>query len=204
MFSNLISLKRHVLPDEEIGSADFDEALQILGNGVAEQLEKACRRRFVRETGAQETYTADRSFFVVPVYPIETVSAVELRGTLDDSWEDISDRMRHLHESAGMIYFDSIVGPWMSRIRVTWDGGYWFDDTEDESGNQPQGSTLLPDDLKLAWLQQCAFAWQQTEKLGIPLEGMPPADKSKGASGLEQIELLPTVQATLKNYKSYG
>lgn len=201
MLSNLITLKTHVLPAEEVGGADFDSALQILGSGIARQLEQYCHRRFERATGLQAEIQADRSFVALPVYPIETVTAAELRATRDDSWADISGRITHLNEEAGLVYFDSIVGPYMSRIRITWDGGYWFDSTEDESGTQPGGSTLLPDDLKLAWLQQCAFAWQQTEKLGIPLEGMPPADKQKGASGLEQIALLPAVKETLKNYQ---
>ena len=203
MLSNLANLKRWVLPQEEVSSTDFDEALQTLGTGVAGQLETYCNRRFVRAPGQTMEFSADRSFLSVPTYPIEKVSALEMRSDNDEFWVDILDSMIQVDATAGLVRLLGVAGHYNERIRVTWDGGYWIDETAGGTGTQPAGSTRLPDELKLAWLQQCAFAWQQRDKLGIPLERSPKAQKVIGASGLEQLKLLPGVEQTLDNYKRY-
>ena len=199
---NLNELKAWLMP-EGIGD-EFDAVLQTLGKAVADQLETACNRTFGRQIDATYEASGDRSLMIVPVYPIETVTSLELQPMHGDPWEDITTAMLGVRSISGMVFLNGPQGRPHSRLRVTWSGGFWWDDTEDSTGEQPEGSALLPDDLKHAWRQQCAMVWEQRERLGIPLEAPVKSQKVIGVSGLQNIEVLPEVQRVIQHYRRFS
>ena len=198
---NRISLKRWLLPAEEQSGSDFDDAIDQIGKGVAAVFDKHCDRFLARESSATAVFTADRETVILPRYPIEGVSAFELRTDLVTGWEalTVNDVIQNMTEDAGVLTLSARQGNRFARIRITWTGGYWFDSSEDESGNLPAGATSLPLDLKLAWLNQCAHVWENREKLGIAIGNR--ANDQPGA--LKKIELLPSVREILHDYIRY-
>lgn len=197
---NRTSLKNWVLPEDERSGTEFDSALELIGLGVAAQLEKFCNRQFSYEAAAQTSFAADRLTFTLPRYPIVSIATLEIRYSMNEAWEDITDLIDNHQEKSGNVWFYGVLGRPQGTCRITWAGGYWFDETEDESGVQPVGSTALPADLSLAWLQQCAHVWEMRDKLGIPLG----TDPEGASSALPAVTLLPSVKETLLDYRRFA
>jgi hypothetical protein len=142
------------------------------------------------------SFTADCDHFYLPRYPLEAVSLIERRDSIQTGWVTLdASTIMQMRESSGMIAFGGTLGSYFSTLRVTYTGGYWYDTTEDGSGTLPSGATKLPDDLKLAWYLQCRKVWQSIDKLGVKI--------MQGESGpgtvtdsLASLEIVPEVKGS--------
>lgn len=179
---NLTTLKTHLLAASLAAKSSAvapDAVIAKIGSGLALQLGKFCGRAWPRVTGAQQEFTADRLSYIVPNYPIEQVSLIETRATLADPWLSVpvASVVTTIDYPAGIVVLAWMQGIHWTRVRVTWDGGYWYETKEPaDSGYptaQPAGSTALPDDLQLAWLLWCQEVWNKRDKLGIGISTAP-------------------------------
>jgi hypothetical protein len=204
---NLTIVKKHLLPATMVSESRFDDVILDISQGVAALIEQWCNRKFQRTVDDTAIFQADRMSFILPRYPVESISKVETRETEDDSWEDVtSDNLiKSTSLASGVIYFGegADAGKYWSSIRFTYTGGYWFEDYEPSDDGYPQalpsGAARLPIDLKLAWLMQCRDIWSKFDKLGTGL--------NKEGTGnllgttLGALEFSKAVISILHNYK---
>jgi hypothetical protein len=201
---NLDELKRHLLSESFVSRTDFDAAITIVGRGIAGQFDKYCNRNFERVADAKVEFTADRNHYYLPRYPLEVISSVEQRTSLAEGWVALPTNgiIQNLDETIGLIQFDGQLGHWSVRLRITYTGGNWFEtlepDAEDYPTDQPEGSTALPPDVKLAWLLQAGHVWATMDKLGTSI-----AQDDKAASTLSALDLIPEVKQALDSHKRY-
>ncbi len=200
--ANLVYLKSQLLAAVLRDGTDYDAPLTTIGKGVATQLENACQRKFARLEGAVEILPADYCQFLLERYPLESISKIELKLTEADGFVEkvINDYVRTIDLKVGIVNLPDgqDAGPWYARLRFTYTGGFWIDDTDDISGTVPEGQTELPADLRLAWVLQCREVWNKTDKSGVGIiEGM--AEKVKIPS-LSEIKLIPQVEQILTDY----
>lgn len=201
---NLIGLKRHLLAPGMMTQTTFDTVIADLGKAVAAAFEGYCARKFARVVGAQDIFTADRVSYVLTRYPLESISAVDLRDTMAAGWvaQDVNTLITQQDTEAGLVLWDGQAGTRRTLMRITYTGGYWYDTAETENTSQPSGSTLLPADLKGAWFTQCAYQWQVRDKTGkdIVRTGGSATFVSDSLGGLK---LVPEVERVLQTYRRF-
>jgi len=175
-FSNLDTLKKTLLPGSAKSDTRFDLVIAALGRGVAAQFGSMCNRQFMRVVGDTAIFSADRCEFIVPRYPLESVSLAELKITETDGWVTQTDPnfIRALNLIAGIINCGpEDAGPYYAQVRFTYTGGFFWETLEPDDAaypsQLPSGAAPLPDDLFNAWLLQCRHVWSQMDKLGTDL-----------------------------------
>lgn len=130
----LDELKAHLLNEALQDDTRFDATIAALGLGVAGEFERLCARRFGRVVGATFEASADRDHYTLPRYPVEAVTKIELRQTLAEGWVDQGDvdgLVRQIMAEAGLVLLDALLGGWADRVRLTYTGGYWIDESAD-------------------------------------------------------------------------
>ena len=209
---NLADLQGWLLPAEYATDTGFAAQLAILGPGVAAMLESFCNRKLARASDDLYETNADRLVVVLPRYPVEAISKVEVRSNIEEGWQDQGDPDQLLfnrRDEAGIVDIGGWLGGRYQRLRFTYTGGYWFETLEPTDdgfpSTMPDTATALPADLKFAWLQQCAEAWKVRAKLGIAITAQPvdPRTQAMLARSLDSLPLLPEVQAILRSYMRY-
>lgn len=210
---NLNDLQSWLLPVELQGDAVFATQLPIVGIGVLGMLETYCNRRFTRLVGDQFETNADRLVIILPRYPIETITAVEVRSQISQGWQDQGnpdDLLFNRRDSAGIVDLGGWLGGRYQRLRFTYTGGYWFETLEPTDvgypSTMPAGANPLPGDLKMAWLQQCVEVWKMRPKLGVPVTAAPLDARTQAllARSLDALPLTPEVQNLLRVYTRYS
>lgn len=200
MYSTLTVLKAFVLPKELRSRPDADELLQAIGSGLAERFDTVCNRKLLRAVDDMVTFSAEHDHYILPRYPIETVSTVETRSNYSDGWSEYTNAIDQVKEASGIVSFDGVLGVPKDQIRVTWTGGYWVDLTGSDA--LPEGAAAMPADLMLAWKQQVKHVYDTADKDGDSFR-----DAARGMGGafpsFMEIDLLPGVVATLKKYTRY-
>jgi hypothetical protein len=192
----LQTLKQFVLAEGTVAETTYDSALEWIGKGVAAAIDRYCNRTFKRATGAADVFGADRDHAILRRYPIEQVTAVALKSNETDGFVALSGQPILLDSDAGIVRFGSVQGSNEDLLRVTYDGGYWYDTTSDGSGTLPTGATQLPDDIKLAWLLQCQHIWAKRDNLGIQ-HGQAPDTRTT----FTNLEFIPQVKELLNPYR---
>lgn len=138
----LASLKTWLLPESERSGTDWDSAIAAIGKGVALGLQRRCNRQFARAVADTYECSADRAHVVLPRYPVEAVTKIEIRRSVSEGWVELTDVIVQQNLSAGFLLFGSDLGAYDERVRITYTGGYWLD----QSGSEPtwqQGSAAL-------------------------------------------------------------
>lgn len=200
---NRVTLRKFILPGALATSSSelaSDAAIDALGLGVAGLFEKFCDRRFGRVVDDVAKFSADRLTFVLPRYPLEGIATVERRARPGEAWEGliVGDVLAGVDEPAGLLRFAAPPGDQFAQLRVTYTGGYWFDATENASGQAPNGAALLPPDLALAWLTCCQDFWIKRDKLGLSLGANPGANHAVATT-----ELTTGIKAMLAAYRRH-
>jgi len=179
---NLSILKKFILPGSLASTASQiapDSTFIALGLGASAAIEGICNRNFGRKVGDIFLTDADRFNVILPRYPIETISAVDIKASDADGWlsQQISSVIVRRDLNSGSLWFPYIQGVHWGTIRITYTGGYWYETLEpSDSGypsTQPSGSTALPNDLQMAWLLWCSEIWNRRDKLGLGLANTP-------------------------------
>ncbi len=207
-FSNLDTLKKHLLPSTLKSDVRFDKVILALGLGVAGQFANATLRKFARVAGDTEVFPADHCEFILSRVPLESVSQAELKLSEADGWivQDAAF-IRAINLTDGIINIgERDAGPYYAQVRFTFTGGYWWETLEPDDdaypSAMPSGATAIPDDLFQAWLLQCRTVWQAMDKLGTDV-------LASGASGqfvtgtISTLGLIPLVKQTLTDFIRY-
>lgn len=194
----LSELKAHILSESLTDRGEYDAALQVIGLGVAALLERHCNRTFKRLQNAVEDFPGDRDVIQLSRCPIESIASIGLQEIGDLAFTTQTGIVDNVLSQSGVAWLTCELGTPRAIIRATYTGGYWYDDSADQSGSLPSGATLLPPEVKLAWLTQCAHLWSQRDNLGVGL-----TDKPGARSKLEECELLPLVKQLLQHYVRY-
>jgi hypothetical protein len=207
---NRNTLKRYLLAASLVTATTYDAVLNVIGKGVATQFDRAANRKFKRVAGDTFVFYADRRVVVLPRYPIESVTAIAQKTSEAEGFVALDLALiQSIDHAGGLIQFAAPLGTFLSTVRVTYTGGYWFDTKEpDDDGyvpdaDAPAGATVVPDDLKLAWLQQCARVWELKDKLGTGITKTG-GDATFVAQTLGALEIIPDVKAVLRSYTRFN
>lgn len=207
-FANLSTLKKQLLAPALVAATDYDARITALGLGVAEAMGNYCNRKFARAVGTTEILPADRCQFLLARYPIESISAIDLKMTEAEGWvaQTVNEFLRTIDQKSGIVNCPAgaDAGPWDAQVRFTYTGGFWWEQLEPTDNgypaSQPSGSNALPNDLKLAWLLQCELIWKMSDKLGT--------DIGEGKAGrdyeLQTLALSPQVKTLLGQFVRYN
>lgn len=197
-------LRRALLAPDQAADASWDAVLVFIGRGVASLMARTCNRYFARVEGASYTVSADRACLSLPRYPVETIAAVELRARWSDPWTSILDAVERVDEEAGLLHFAGCQGDLNASVRVTWTGGWWIDESEDLDGECPAGATPLPEELRMAWANQCQLV---AEKKNIFQGGAIRAEdehRNRAAELLQELELSAECMAALLPHRRFA
>jgi hypothetical protein len=206
-FSNLDTLRKQLLPGTLANERRFDQVFTALGLGTAAAFENFCNRKFNRVADDTEILPADKCQFLLSRYPVETLTAIDLKTTEADGFvaQTVNTFVRTVDLKSGIVNCPegADAGPWYAQVRFTYTGGFWWETLEPDDASypspQPAGSTALKEDLRLAWLMQCEAIWAQRDKLGIGLTDAP-ATQSKVAA----LDLSPLVKQMLAQFVRYN
>lgn len=196
---NLIELKRQLLAASLVSGTDYDSKITAIGQGVAAAFDCYCNRKFERVANDTVIFSADRTHYFLPRFPVESVSAVAIKDDEAGGFvaQTVNDVILVRDDACGQIQFGTVLGVEMSKVKVTYTGGYWFDSTEDGTGVQPAGATVLPQDVKLAWFIQCREIWGKDPlRTGI-------SNKPTDPVSFTETEFVPQVTMILDRYKRY-
>lgn len=205
---NLSGLKRHLLAESLRNSTAFDETIKAIGKGVAAQFDKFCNRKLARAVGDTFVFYADRSEVVLPRYPIEAVTAIAQKDSEADGFVALDlTTVESVAHDKGMVRFGARLGTYMSQVRLTYTGGY-FIETEEENATGwpstvPEGATALPEDIRLAWLQQCARVWEIRDKLGSSV-AKAGGDATFVAQTLGELKVIEQAREILNAYRRFA
>jgi hypothetical protein len=221
---NLDTVKRFVLPPLtlETGDTQYDAVLATLALGIAKRFETYCDRKFGRMANAVATFNANRSMYILPRYPLETVTSLTLRATAQDDWTDVTNLIVQQNEETGMLYFGTFIAESIVLMQCTFTGGYWYETKEPtdvgyptaQPGGQfdpianPTGSFGLLDPnygavaLQQAWLSQLLHEFELKDRL-LPTGLVGEGQKSRLNWRLDQSVLLPEVENAITQYRRY-
>jgi hypothetical protein len=188
MLSQLSTLKaRLAIPDLDV---QYDDLLTSALTALSARFDKETNRTLTRTANSLHEFPADDTEVVVPVYPVETVSKFELKSNETEGWVEQSD-VEYLRRSSCIISLAIPLGTCRQQARITYTGGYVMPDTTPGTGQ-----TALPADLEQAAVEQCAYWFQNRDKLGL-LRHRP----NQGTYiQLANLDLLPSVAAVLNRY----
>lgn len=204
---NLATLRRHLLTGSMAAETRFDDVIRDLGLGIAALFEKRCGRRFGYLAGDTIIVTGDRSHFVLPRYPLVAVTKVETRGSDADAWVESTDQPYSTNPASGMVKFGAELGNCDTQVRITWEGGYWWETLEPEDDGYPtqapdEDAVALPADLLGAFLLHARAVWQTLDKTGADL--LRTGSSSQFVTGsIGTLDLSPQVLQTLTDYRRY-
>lgn len=207
--SNLATLKTWLLSDSLQATTEYDAEIAAIGLGVLGVFEKYCDRKFARLAADTFDCQANRDHVILPRYPLEEVSLVEIRESGEAAYVELTgSEVVNLGEKSGMVYFNTEPGPYHDRLRFTYTGGYFFDQLEPDHDDfptaQPAGSAAVPEELLLAWRLQCEHIWKLHDKLGIAIAQSGAGEGTLLGLSLPGLELLPLVKQTLDSYRRIG
>lgn len=198
--SNLRTLKSHLLPQSWETENELDDLIADLGLGVAAMMEEYCGgRKFRRVVDDTFEQAADSRLVQLPRFPVEGTPTLAVRSAGESTWEDEDDAFDQVAEASGLLYLSVQLGTDRDRVRVTYTGGYWWDETEDNSDTLPAEATALPAALKLAWLQQCKHVFAQSEALFRRA-----VSEAQAKPEVASVELLPSVKQALRPFSIFA
>lgn len=200
---NLADLKGFILAPSMRGQTDYDEMLTAIGLGVAGMLAEHCNREWPYAVGQVREQPANVSFLVANNYPINPEVPIMLEictGWTSGApvWTPLANAIQNVNYEAGLVYLYGYQGNYLARLRMTYDGGYWWPGL---SAVQPVGSSKVPDNLRLAWLLQCQALWLVRDNLGVSVAGS--GSVSFVTLTLPGYELIPEVRELLTNFIRY-
>jgi hypothetical protein len=203
-FSNLDTLRKHLLAGSLGAETKFDTVLKAIGLGVAGMFDKYCNRQFAYTEDAEIIFSGDRDHFVLPRYPVVSIGGIASRYSDADAWEDSESALVNSDSASGLIRFYGQLGDHNLQVKVTSTGGYWFNtaepDDEEYPGELPAGATELPGDVLTAFLLQCANVWRSEDRNGASMLSKESEQKPKVAS----LELVPLVKEMLRGHIRYA
>ncbi len=198
-YRDLATLKARLLPADMGDDTTWDADLAAIGEGVAAEFDLATGRTLRRTVGYTFEAAADCESYVMGCYPIEAVTAISLRS--GGTEHDVLASLQAIQHYAGILEFGACLGSHLEVLTFTLTGGFWCDDGETA---MPNAAKALPNDLLLAWYQQCR-AVCEAENI-IRTKGAGKSDGKAAAAPLriDNLTLTPAVKRTLQLYTRMG
>ena len=192
MLSTLSTLKaRLAIPDLDV---QYDNLLTSALTALSARFDKETNRTLTRTPNSLHEFPADDTEVVLPVCPLEAVSKFEIKSNETEGWVQ-QNNVEYLTRNACVVSLASPLGTCRQQARITYTGGYVM------PGDTPgDGQTALPADLEQAAVEQCAYWFQNRDKLGL-LRHRP----NQGTYiQLANLDLLPSVAAVLNRYTRWA
>lgn len=201
-YLTIADLKAQVLPPGLAARSDQDAKLAKLGLGVAARFDRHIGGHLTREERTEERMGGPGiDWYFLSACPLETSGltclVVSAPGTASESASAVTPDS--IDVAAGLIKVPGVSSS--DALRTTYTGGYWLDDGDDA----PAGSTPLPDDLMLAYLQQCTHEADLLDLFGGG--ATPKADDAAKLAALRRLEagtLIASVRETLNGYVRFS
>ena len=193
MLCQLLDLKTRL----KIAEADVvdDDILAGFIAAASGRFARECNRVFDYSATATYDFRGDEMDLVVDRYPIVTVTSFSLKTTEALGFVAEATTPDYLvNGTRSIIELSAPLGTGRELGRVTYAGGYVL-----PGGTVGTGQTALPDELEQAAIEQCAFWYQNKDRLG--LAGV--SSQGGSVSKLATADLLPDVQAVLTKYERW-
>lgn len=174
-----------------VAGTNDDAALQTAIDLAGALIDSFCNRTFARATGAQYITHAGSYDYLLPQYPVETLTSMDLKTSEADGWTAITtDDVDYLLENeAGIVTMSNKIGSDDNLIRFTYDGGYIM--AGDTDGIYP-----LPQAVISACIEQAA--WQYQHRHHLRLTGTPRG--SEATQQTQKTDILESVKLALQPY----
>ena len=199
MLCSLTQLKTFLMPPAMRVRTDFDDQLQVLGDGVEAMMENYCNRRFAYAQADVYQDSADKYVFSLPRFPLVAINDITLQ---TDVAIDINSWMRRADLKAGLLHLTGVPGTADDAVVINYEGGFWWDASEDQSGTLPDGVTALPADLVNAFKMQMSAVCEAADLFGLQAAA---ASVEKPAPAKRQgIDLVAMVKAILNPYRRFA
>jgi hypothetical protein len=171
----------------------YDTLLTNAIKAVSDRFDQLTNRTLSRTVDATQEFIANDTEIILRCFPVETVSKFELKSNETEGWIEQTD-VEYVFRNACVVSLSTRLGTERQQARITYTGGYVL------PGATPgAGQTALPNDLEQAALEQVAYWYRNKDVLGL-IRNWP-------SGGTYQVfrnaELLPGVEATLKNYERW-
>jgi hypothetical protein len=172
----------------------YDTLLTNAIKAVSDRFDQLTNRTLSRTVDTTQEFTANDTEIILACYPLETVSKFEIKSNETEGWVEQTG-VDYLIRNACVISLNTRLGTASQQSRITYTGGYVL------PGATPgAGQTALPNDLEQAAVEQVAYWYRNKDVLGL-IRNWP-------SGGTYQVfrnaELLPGVEATLKNYERWN
>ncbi|MDR1192187.1 MAG: hypothetical protein LBK60_11100 [Verrucomicrobiales bacterium] len=196
---NLAALKDFILPAPMREQDDYDAMLAAIGAGVAAQVARFCNRKLAWAVDDTHDFPAGAPRYWLPRAPVASLAKIE---TLGASGEPVGELSGFIWNRAGLVDLRALTvsAEW---LRATYTGGYWFETLEPTDDGfpsaPPAGATLLPADLRLAWLLQSQFVFEGKDHL-LP-KGL--KDNQMIMTSTKDVKLTDGVKEMLRAFVRY-
>ena len=178
----------------------YDALLTTAIRAVSARFDKETNRTLARTENATYEFDSADTELSPPCYPIESIAKFETKSSESAGWVEQTN-IDYIIRAGCVI---SLASPFRTPhsafciSRLTYTGGYLL------PGSPPPDPPVavcqdLPDDLEQVAVEQIAFWFQRRDKLGLKISW------PSGATYQQFIvqDLLPGVQATLKQYQRF-
>ena len=192
-------LKRFLLSTSIVAETAHDEAITALGKGVAGLIDRHCNRTFKRGADITEDFRGGTDLVLLARYPVEAITGVGLKSAGESTFTAQSSTVDTVALDSGVLLLTGAIGSERDQLRVTYTGGYWYDNTDDGSGTMPAEAALLPADVKMVWLNECQHVWEAADRLGIA--HVPQGESALLNTRLGILELSTVSKSILEPYR---
>ena len=167
--------------------ADFDDLFAQIIPQVSSQIETYLNRS-LKEEARTEYFSGGRRYYYVSAFPINPSPAPIVA---EDYVTQTDNEDYFIFENDGLFEFQYETSIWRPKIiKITWTGGYAESD----------GVLAVPDDMKQACIQQCAYVFKRRRDLGNSGTSTPNGNISYTAA----LDLLSNVKTILGPHRSNG
>lgn len=197
MLCELLTLKTRL----KIAEADVvdDAVLDGFIAAVSGRFDKETNRTLAYAAAATYDFRGDEMNLVVDRYPIVSVTSFSLKTTEDAGFVAQTGIDYLVNGTRSIVELGASLGTSREIGRVTFAGGYVL------PGTTPSGSqTALPDEIEQACVEQCAYLYQNKDRLGLSsISGAGGSISKDPVSVVSPLSLLPSVMAVLKKYERW-
>ena len=195
MLTQLSTLKSRLsIPDSDTTN---DAILTSAIKAVSARFDKETNRTLARTIDAPFEFDPTDTDLSPPCYPIESVTKFEIKSSESDGWQPIDPAPDFLIRRGCILSLTTPIPLRTSHLalRTCYTGGYVLPGTTPQPGQSP-----LPEDLEQACVEQCAFWFQNRDRLGLKTHW--PSGEAYRQFATQ--DLLGSVQAVLARYRRWS
>ena len=164
---------------------------------VTARFDNQCNRKLAYAQNITDDFHGDETELRPSHYPIDESQAITFQRITkaSEGWQSVTDA-EYVLRAGCVISLISEIGRPKEQIRVTYSGGYVLPGSNNQpSTNNPQ----LPDDLQQSCIEQCAYLYQNKDRLGLVMV----AQEGGRIQQLPKIDFLPSVASVLAKYERW-